>query len=155
MITLCFLLCQGDDPFTDENIDQDVDESETLEGPEGERATEDATAEKKEHAGDEIKAMEDSETDKPGSDEGSYSTVVLSKGESAEEQLGKEKRTEAAETTEEPFFSSHGSPEEKLAESQGKDQFAEMGENSLETPVAESNDTKDTVVIASAELLQE
>lgn len=150
MITLCFLLCQGDDPFTDENIDQDVDESEALEGPEGDRATEDATAEKKEHTGDEIEAVEDSETDKPES----CSAVLLSKDESAEEQQQEEKRTKAAETTEEPLFPSQGSPEEKPVESQGNEQHVEMGENPVETPTAE-NDKKETVVIASAELPQE
>ncbi|KAL8211584.1 UNVERIFIED_CONTAM: hypothetical protein K2H54_002612, partial [Gekko kuhli] len=142
----------GDDPFTDENIDQDAGESKALQGSEGERPTEDATAEKIEHAGDEIEAVEDSETDKPGSDEGSCSTVVFSKDESAEE----EKRTEAAETTKEPFFPSEGTPKEKPTESQGKEQHVDMGENSVETTVAENSDTKkETVVVPSAELPQE
>nr|XP_056704102.1 A-kinase anchor protein 8 [Euleptes europaea] len=147
---------KGDDPFTGENIDQDVDESEALEGAEGERATESATAETKEHGGDESEAVEESEPDKPGSDERSCSTAVFCKDESVEEQQEEAKRTETAETTEEPCFPSQGSPEEKPAENQGKEQHVEMGENVTETPVAENNDTKkETVVAASAELLKE
>ncbi|XP_077183563.1 A-kinase anchor protein 8 [Paroedura picta] len=145
---------KGDDPFTDETIDQDVDESEALEGPEGEQAAEDAAAEKKEHAGDEIEAVEDSGTDKRERDERSSSAVVLPKDESAEEQHEEEPKQGVAETKEEPFPPSHGSPGEKPAESQGKEQHVEFGENSMETPVAE-NDTKETVIAASAELPQE
>ncbi|XP_060096711.1 A-kinase anchor protein 8 isoform X2 [Heteronotia binoei] len=113
IVKMLEMYLKGDDPFRDENTDQDADESEALEGPEGERATEDATAEEKEHAEDEIEATEDSGSDKPGSNKRCCHTVVLSKDESAEEQQEGEKRTETAETTEEPFFPSQGSPEEK------------------------------------------
>ncbi|XP_066470329.1 A-kinase anchor protein 8 isoform X2 [Tiliqua scincoides] len=145
---------KGDDPFTDENIDQDVDESEAPEGADGERATESTTVEKKENTGDDIEA---SETTKSGDEEQGCTTAMFYKDESVEEQQNEEEKTEAVGITG-AALPSQGSPEERAAAGQlekEEHQSAEMEENSTEMATAKNGDTKDDTVVASAELPQE
>ncbi|XP_032995508.1 A-kinase anchor protein 8 isoform X2 [Lacerta agilis] len=146
---------KGDDPFTDENIVQDVDDSGALEGTEGEKATESAEVERKESATDEITTTEVSETAKPEGDERACSTIIFSEDKSAEEEEQEKERIKPVGTTE----GLSGHPERRFevraAESQVEEQkHLEMGEeNSTEMATAENSDTKEEpVIVANAEL---
>ncbi|XP_044309536.1 A-kinase anchor protein 8 isoform X2 [Varanus komodoensis] len=144
---------KGDDPFTDENIDQDVDESEAIEGADCETATESATVEQKENTEDEVEATEVSETSKPEGDEIACSTAGFSKDEPVEEEEQQaEERTEAVGMTEKCSTLPQGNPEENAAEEQVEEQqHVEAGEEkSSEMVTAENNDTKEEPVVETS-----
>ncbi|XP_060620412.2 A-kinase anchor protein 8 isoform X1 [Anolis sagrei] len=149
---------KGDDPFTDENIDQDVDESEAVERADSERAPENTAIEEKQNAGDKIKPSEDGETARPEGNETAFPPADFSKGEPAENQQQAEERTEAVGTVEELLSSSQGSSEERTAEVQGeRQQHVEPAEeNFSEMRTTESKGIKEKpVVILSTDLQQE
>uniref|UniRef100_G1KTQ5 A-kinase anchoring protein 8 n=1 Tax=Anolis carolinensis TaxID=28377 RepID=G1KTQ5_ANOCA len=149
---------KGDDPFTDENIDQDVDESEAVERADREGTQENTAIEEKQNAGDEVKPSEAGETAKPEGDETAFPPADFSKGESAENQQQAEERTVAVGIVEELPFSSQGGSEERAAEIQReRQQHMEPAEENLsEMRTTESKDIKEEpVVISSADLQQE
>lgn len=149
-------LCQGDDPFTDENIDQDVDESEGLEGADGEKAMESDPVDKNENTGDVVETTANYEPVEPENDERGCSTTLFPKDEPAEEQQQEEVRTDSERTTDEQFTPRQGTPEEPVAEGQVEEQNLEREEITTEMAIAENNEPKkETIVVASAELPQE
>uniref|UniRef100_A0A2D4KDZ9 C2H2 AKAP95-type domain-containing protein n=1 Tax=Micrurus paraensis TaxID=1970185 RepID=A0A2D4KDZ9_9SAUR len=144
---------KGDDPFTDENIDQDVEESEALEGAESEK--ESATVEKRENTGEVIETSEIIEPSKPEEDEAPCSATGFSKGETDVKEEQAEERPGVSETAEVP-------PQENLDEKAEevqveKQQFVEEGkENAPEIRTAESSSVEeDPVGVTNRELSQE
>ncbi|KAH0629597.1 hypothetical protein JD844_011798 [Phrynosoma platyrhinos] len=135
---------KGDDPFTDENIDQDVDESEAVEGADGERATENTTVEGEKNTGDEFKTNEVGETAKPEEAKRVFPTADFFEDEPVENQQQAEERTEAVGTAEEMSSSLQRGLEEKSAEIQVEQQqpVGTGEENSSEMGMTESKDTR-------------
>ncbi|XP_042307110.1 A-kinase anchor protein 8 isoform X2 [Sceloporus undulatus] len=149
---------KGDDPFTDENTDQDVDESEAVEGADGERATESTTVEEKKNTRDEVKTNEAGETAKPGGAKRVFPAADFSKNEPVENQQQAEERTAAIGTVEELSSSRQGDLEKRSAEIQVEQQqhVGTGEENSSEMETTESKDTREERgVVATADLPQE
>ncbi|XP_063148631.1 A-kinase anchor protein 8 [Candoia aspera] len=144
---------KGDDPFTDENIDQDVEEPDVLEGAEGEK--ESATVEKKENTGEVIKTSEVSETSKPEGDEAPCSTAGFSKDETAVKEQQAEEKSDVSETAEE--VPPQENLDEKVQEVQvEKQQHVEIGkESSPEMIRAENSSVEEDLGVASIGLSQE
>uniref|UniRef100_A0A6J0TWI4 A-kinase anchor protein 8 isoform X1 n=1 Tax=Pogona vitticeps TaxID=103695 RepID=A0A6J0TWI4_9SAUR len=145
---------KGDDPFTDESTEQDVDDSEALEAADGERAAEGTAIENIEN---EIKTPEVDEIAKLEGDKGACPTEDCSKDEPIEKhQQIQEAQEQAQGTTKELAMPDQGIFEERAVEGQVEvQQPVEKGENSSEMAAVENSDVQEEpIVVASSELPQ-